>query len=64
MNLKSSVGVCTNIHGSEGKMVIVPQDPDMFEKNQVVVLFTADDLKNFTKDMNALINFLEAVKTV
>ena len=45
MNLKSSVGICSKIQGTDGKIVIIPQDADMFEENQTVVLVAASDLK-------------------
>lgn len=64
MNLKSSVGICSKIQGSDGNIVIIPQDADMFEENQAVVLVAASDFENFTDEMKALIKFVQSAQTV
>ena len=64
MNLKSSVGICSKIQGTDGKIVIIPQDADMFEENQTVVLVDASDFENFTDEMNALIKFVKSAQTI
>jgi hypothetical protein len=64
MNLKSSVGICSKIQGNDGKLVIIPQDADMFEENQTVVLVAASDFENFTHEMNALIKFVQSAHTI
>jgi hypothetical protein len=64
MNLKSSVGICSKIQGSDGNIVIIPQDADMFEENQAVVLVAASDFENFTDEMKALIKFVHSAQTV
>ena len=64
MNLKSSVGICSKIQGADGKIVIIPQDADMFEENQTVVLVASSDFENFTDEMNALIKFVHSAQTV
>jgi hypothetical protein len=64
MNLKSSVGICSKIQGSDGKLIIIPQDADMFEENQVVVLVAASDFENFTDEMKALIKFVQSAQTI
>jgi len=61
MNLKSSVGICSKIQGSDGKLIIIPQDADMFEENQVVA---ASDFENFTDEMKALIKFVQSAQTI
>lgn len=52
------------MQGSDGKLVIIPQDPEKFEENQVVVLLAANDFKSFTDEMKALINFVQSAQTV
>jgi hypothetical protein len=64
MNLKSSVGICSKIQGSDGNIVIIPQDADMFEENQAVVLVAASDFENFTDEMKVLIKFVQSAQTV
>ncbi len=64
MDLKSSVGICSKIQGSDGKIVIIPHDADLFEENQTVVLVAAKDFENFTDEMNALIKFVQSAQTV
>jgi hypothetical protein len=63
MDLKSSIGICSKINDSDGRMVVIPQDSDMFEENQVVVLITANDFENFTNDINALIKLVKSAQT-
>jgi len=64
MDLKSSVGICSKVQGSDGKLVIIPQDPEKFKENQVVVLLAASDFESFTDEMKALINFVQSAQTV
>jgi hypothetical protein len=64
MDLKSSVGICSKVQGSDGKLVIIPQDPEMFKENQVVVLLAASDFESFTDEMKSLINFVQSAQTV
>ena len=63
MNLKTSVGICTKVQGNE-KLVILPQDPDIFEENQAVVIIGGIDFENFADDMSALIKFVESAKKI
>ncbi len=63
MDLKSSIGICSKVENSDGRMVIIPQDADMFEENQVVVLITATDFENFTDEINALIKLVKSAQT-
>ncbi len=63
MDLKSSIGICSKVEDSDGRMVVIPQDADMFEENQVVVLITANDFENFTDEINALIKLVKSAQT-
>ena len=63
MDLKSSIGICSKVKGSDGKMVVIPQDADMFEENQVVVLITANEFENFTDEINSLIKLVKSAQT-
>ena len=63
VDLKTSVGICANVEGDD-KVVIIPQDPDMFDENQVVVIIAGSDFENFTEDMHALIKLVETAKKV
>ncbi len=63
IDLKTSVGICTKVKG-DGELVIIPQDPDMFDENQVVVIIAGSDFENFTDDMHALIKLVETAKKV
>ena len=64
MDLKSSVGICSKVQGSDDKLVIIPKDPEKFKENQVVVLLAANDFKSFTDEIKALINFVQSAQTV
>jgi hypothetical protein len=63
MDLKSSIGICSKVKDSDGRMVVIPQDSDMFEENQVVVLITANDFKNFTDEINTFIKLVKSAQT-
>ena len=63
MNLKSSIGICSKVKDSDGRMVVIPQDADMFEENQVVVLITANDFEDLTYEINALIKLVKSAQT-
>jgi len=63
MELKSSIGICSKVKDSDGRMVVIPQDVDMFEENQVVVLITANDFENFTDEINSLIKLVKSAQT-
>ncbi len=64
MDLKSSVGICSKVQCSDGKLVIIPQDPEKFKENQVVVLLAASDFQSFTDEMKSLITFVQSAQTV
>ncbi|WP_048191841.1 hypothetical protein [Methanobacterium sp. SMA-27] len=63
MDLKSSIGICSKVKDSDGRMVVIPQDADMFEENQVVVLITANDFEDLTDEINALIKLVKSAQT-
>ena len=63
MDLKSSIGICSKVKDSDGRMVVIPQDADMFEENQVVVLITANDFEDLTYEINALIKLVKSAQT-
>lgn len=64
MDLKTGVGICAKMEEADDKLVIIPQDADMFDENQVVVLIAASDFENFTDEVNALIKFIKSAQTV
>ncbi len=64
MDIKSSVGICTKLQDFGGKLVVIPQDSDMFEENQIVVLLAAKDFESFTDEIKALVKFVESVQKV
>jgi len=63
MDLKSSVGICSRVQGYD-KLVIIPQDPEKFNENQVIVLVAASDFESFTDEMKALIKFVQSAQTI
>ena len=63
MDLKSSIGICSKVKDSDGRIIVIPQDADMFEENQIVVLITDNDFKNFTDEINALIKLVKSAQT-
>jgi hypothetical protein len=64
MEINSTVGICTKIQDSEGKLVIVPQDEDMFEENQVVILLSANEFESFSDEIKSFINFVKSAQSV
>ncbi|MBZ2164949.1 hypothetical protein [Methanobacterium spitsbergense] len=62
MDLKSSIGICSKVKDSDARMVVIPQDADMFEENQVVVLITANDFEDLTDEINALIKLVKSAQ--
>ena len=64
MDIKSSVGICTKLQDFGGKLVVIPQDSDMFEENQIVVLLAAKDFESFTDEIKALVKFVESAQKV
>lgn len=63
MDLKSSIGICSKVEGYD-KLVIIPQDPEKFNENQIIVLVTTSDFESFTDEMKALIKFVQSAQTV
>jgi hypothetical protein len=41
---------------------VVPQDPELFEQNDLVVVISAANFKELTNDLKKLIKFLESAK--
>lgn len=64
MEINSTVGICTKIQDSEGKLVIVPQDEDMFKENQVVILLSANEFESFSDEIKSFINFVKSAQSV
>ncbi len=64
MEIKSTVGICTKLHDKEDKLVVIPQDGEMFEENQVVILFSATEFENFSDEIKSFINMVKSAQTV
>jgi hypothetical protein len=64
MDFKASLGICRNCQdkGGDHKLLVVPQDPELFEKNELMVIISAADFKELTHDLKKLIRFLESAK--
>ena len=62
MDLKSTIGICSKVKSADGKLVVIPQDADIFEENQVVVLIIANDLVDFTNEINTLIKLVKSAQ--
>jgi hypothetical protein len=64
MNLKATMGVCRKGEYPE-KMVVIPQDPDMLEDNQIVLIVSAEEfikLADNTKDLAKYIKTVQEMK--
>jgi hypothetical protein len=64
MDIKANVGICTKFHGKESKMVVIPQDEEMFEENQVVILLSAEDIEGVYDEIKSLINFIKSAQSI
>jgi len=64
MEIKSTVGICTKLNDKDDKLVVIPQDGDMFEENQVVILLSATEFENFSEEVTSFINMIKSAQTV
>jgi hypothetical protein len=64
MEINSTVGICTKINGTEGKLVIIPQDDELFEENEVVVLLSANEFESFSDEIKSFINLVKSAQSV
>jgi hypothetical protein len=60
MDFKATMGICRKVD-SEEKIVIVPQEADIFEENELVVVINS---KEFMKllDIKDRCDFMETIK--
>ena len=64
MEIKSTVGICTKLNDKDDKLVIIPQDGDIFEENQVVILLSATEFENFSEEVKSFINMIKSAQAV
>jgi hypothetical protein len=62
MNFKATMGICRNIN-SEEKMVVVPQEMDLLEENQLVVIISSEDFIKLAENFKEGFEFLETIKS-
>lgn len=62
VNIKASVGICRGNNQGKDKLVVIPQNPDDFKNNELVLIISAQDFKEFSKKANGIIRFVEGVK--
>jgi hypothetical protein len=66
MDFKASLGVCRDCQDKEGeeKLVVIPQDPELFDKNELVVIISAEKFRELSHDLTKLIEFMESAKGI
>ena len=62
LNIKAGVGVCRELDQGKDKLVVIPKDSEEFEDNELVVIISATDFTNFTKEAEEIIKFMESIK--
>ncbi|MTK63487.1 MAG: hypothetical protein F8N15_02860 [Methanobacterium sp.] len=65
MEIKATVGVCTKLkNNNEDRMVVVPNDGEMFEENQMVLVISAEEFENLSCELKSMINMVEGAQAV
>ncbi|UTB33758.1 MAG: hypothetical protein NKF70_05995 [Methanobacterium sp. ERen5] len=65
MEIKVTVGVCTKLKNSnEDQLVVVPEDGEMFEENQVVLVISASEFENLSNELKTMINMVKGAQAV
>ena len=61
MDLKATIGMCRKVDYEE-KMIIVPQNSDILEDNQIVMIISAEEFIKLANNAQDVIKFVETVQ--
>ena len=62
LNIKATIGICSqNIKGKD-KLVVIPKDSDEFKNNELVLIISAQDFIKFSEEANGVIKFISSIK--
>ncbi len=62
MNIKTTMGICSQNSKDKDKLMIIPKDPDEFKNNELVLLVSARDFIKFSEEENGVIKFISSIK--
>lgn len=61
MDFKATMGICRKVD-SEEKIVIVPQEADILEENQLVVVINSEEFIKLLDNFKDKFEFMETIK--
>ena len=61
MDFKATMGICRKVD-SEEKIVIVPQEADILEENQLVVVINSEEFIKLLDNFKDRFEFMETIK--
>jgi len=61
MNFKATMGICRKID-SEEKIVIMPQETDLLEENQLVIIICSEEFFKISRNFKNQLEFMESIK--
>ena len=61
MDFKATMGICRKVD-SEEKIVIVPQEADILEENQLVVIINSEEFIKLLDNFKDRFEFMETIK--
>lgn len=66
MNLRAVLGVirkCGDYRGKySNKKVIIPQNPELFDENELVIIIKAEDFQEISNDLKGLIKVMDSAR--
>ena len=62
MNIKTTMGICSQNSKDKDKLMIIPKDPDEFKNNELVLVVSARDFIKFSEEENGVIKFISSIK--
>ncbi|PKL67209.1 MAG: hypothetical protein CVV28_07345 [Methanobacteriales archaeon HGW-Methanobacteriales-1] len=61
MDFKATMGICRKVN-SEEKIVIVPQEADILEENELVVIINSTEFVKLLDNFKDRFEFMETIK--
>ncbi|MDO8869314.1 MAG: hypothetical protein Q7V10_01045 [Methanobacteriaceae archaeon] len=61
MDFKATMGICRKVD-SEKKIVIVPQEADILEENELVVVINSEEFIKLLDNFKDKFDFMETIK--
>lgn len=61
MDFKATMGICRKVD-SEEKMVIIPQETNLLEENQLVMIISSEEFIKLAENFKDKFDFVEKIK--